>query len=285
MKVIAIDNLLWDIFEGGTKKAGGAGANFIYNLAQVGADATIISAIGKDSLGNELKAVLNQHNIQHYLQENEYPTSTVDANVDKSGVPHWTIHENIAWDYILPDDRLLQLSQSADLIYFGTLTQRSETSRKTIQQMILERKLGAKTFVDVNIRQHYYSKEILEFCINNASYLKVSDEEMPVVAKALDLPENPNNFFAAIKDKVELFIFTKGSDGSSLYRGGEVSHHHGFEVKVKDTVGAGDSFSAAVCALALKGLDLDTINHFANSIASYTCQKEGGMNPIPFLIL
>lgn len=284
MKIVALDALLWDIFDDGTKKIGGAGSNFIFHLSHLGADATIISAIGDDDLGKDLKAILEQNHIDHYLQIVDYPTSTVNANVGPDGVPNWQIHEDVAWDNIEYDQKIKELAQDADLIYFGTLPQRNPKTRKTIQQMVTDKKSGAKTFVDVNIRQHYYDKESLEFCLNNADYLKISDEEMPIVAKTLGLPENPDDFYNAIKDKVEMFIYTQGGKGSTIYRGNEKSHHNGFKVALKDTVGAGDSFSATACSLALNGADLDVINHFANAVAAYVCSNEGAMHPVPFKV-
>ncbi len=281
MKVIALDALGWDMFESGVKKVGGAGSNFIYHMHHMGADATIISAIGKDELGRDLKAFLKQNNISSHLQVNNYPTSIVEANVNDDGIPNWQIHESVSWDYIVYDSYIDTLTQKADVIYFGSLPQRNKQTRQTIRQMIHSKKPSAKIFVDVNIRQHYYNREILNFCLNNADFLKISDEEMPIFAHTLSLPESPDDFYQRIKDKVEMFIFTRGSEGARIYRGGEISDHKGFNIALKDTVGAGDSFCATVCALTMTGNDLMSINHFANSVAAYICRCEGAMHPIP----
>ncbi len=284
MKVIALDALGWDIFESGVKKAGGAGTNFIYYMHHMGADAAIISAIGKDEFGRDLKLFLKQNNIHAHLQVNNHPTSIAKANVNDDGIPHWQIHKRVSWDYITYDAHIHALTQKADIIYFGSLLQRNEQTCQTLRQIISHKKPSAKSFVDVNIRQDYYTPEILDFCLNNADFLKISSEEMPVFARTLSLPENPDDFFQSIKDKVEMFIFTRGSKGARIYRGNEISEHKGFHSVLKDTVGAGDSFSATACALALKGYDLTAINHFSNSVASYICSKEGAMQPIPLKI-
>lgn len=284
MKIVALDVLLWDMFADGSKKIGGAGSNFIFHLSHLGADATIISAIGNDDLGAELKDILNENNISYYLQVNDYPTSTVNANVGADGVPNWQIHENVAWDHIVYDDEINRLTKEADLLYFGTLPQRNDETRQTIREMVKNKKPDAKTFVDVNIRQNYYDKDSLEFCINNADFLKISDEEMPIISQTLNLPNNPDDFFEAIKGKVDMFIYTMGGAGSIIYRADDKSHHKGFKVELKDTVGAGDSFSATAVALALVDTPIDQINHFANAVAAYVCSNEGAMHPVPFTV-
>ncbi|HOJ09547.1 MAG TPA: carbohydrate kinase [Clostridiales bacterium] len=305
--IAGVGEILWDMLPSG-KQLGGAPANFVYHASALGADAYIVSTVGNDNLGRE---IINKINIMglssRYIQiNNNHPTGTVEVKLDNRGIPSYFIHENVAWDYIYSEKEESELLGKADAICFGTLGQRSETSRNTILKMLENAREASKAedpenvenaesqcirVFDINLRQHFYNKEIIHNSLKHADIFKLNDEELPVVSKLLGLgheicEEDKNSTLnilwkLAEKYSLKLIALTRGSKGSLLLSEGRVSDHPGFPADIVDTVGAGDAFTAAVIMGFLKKLDLDEINCLANRIGSYVCTREGGTPKLP----
>ena len=190
---------------------------------------------------------------------------------------------DVAWDFIPSTRDLLELARSADAICFGSLAQRSEPSRQTIHALLSESRADAIKIFDVNIRQQFHSKEIIQQSLHLANTLKVSEEELPTLLSALDIHHEGEDALKLIIEEysLEAIALTMGAKGSVIISGGEVSRHSGFPAKVVDTVGAGDSFTAALATGLLNGFSLDEINEKANRLASFVCGQSGGTPTIP----
>jgi fructokinase len=307
--IIGVGEILWDVLPGG-KKLGGAPTNFTYHASALGTDAYIVSSVGKDNLGNEIIDRVNELGLssQFIQSDRKHLTGTVDVTLDHKGIPSYIIHENVAWDYIKDTEECLELARKADAICFGSLGQRSQTSRNTILKILQSSNSSGsnnclKVF-DINLRQHFYNKEIIQTSMEYANVLKFNDEEFPVVIKLLgldnyirldniikthniDAVDENSNFYIDILTNLtkmyslNLIAVTHGSKGSLLFSKGQISSHPGFQVEVVDTVGAGDAFTAAVVTGLQNGLNLDEINDLANKLASYVCSREGGTPNLP----
>jgi fructokinase len=174
-------------------------------------------------------------------------------------------------------------ARSADAICFGTLAQRSATSRAAIQQLVGETPVGALRVFDINLRQLYYSREVIEQSLGLANVLKLNDDELPVLATTFGLTGSTANQIELLADRFaqRVIALTRGPRGSLLYRDGRWSDCASRPVEVVDTVGAGDSFTAALVMGLLYNLDLDEINSFANEVARYVCSQDGATPRTP----
>ena len=278
--VIGIGELLWDILPEG-KKLGGAPCNFVYHAQQQGANGLALSAVGKDSLGKEIMEVLKQKNLSTALiQVNVKPTSTVDVTLNLDGVPEYHIHENVAWDYISFNDAIAQRVAEADIICFGSLAQRSSTSRQSLEKILSRCKEDTLVVYDINLRQSYYSREIIEKSLQLCNVLKLNEDELPVVSELLKLssPDDEAQIIELIKKyHLQLVAFTRGSEGSLLVTPTEKSEIPTPKVKVKDTVGAGDSFTAAMMVGFANGQSLHELHQKAVEISAFVCTSDGAM--------
>jgi fructokinase len=280
LKVIGIGELLWDVLPEG-KKLGGAPCNFVYHAQQQGANGMVMSAVGDDKLGKEIIEVLKQKNLNaDLIQVNNKPTSTVDVILNAAGVPEYRIHENVAWDYIRFNESCRQKAAEADILCFGSLAQRSATSQQSIEQILRSSKPGALIVYDINLRQSYYSKEIIENSIQLCNVLKLNEDELPVVSSLLKLPSS--NDEAQIMELIKrydlkLVAFTRGSEGSLLITPKEKSELPTPKVEVKDTVGAGDSFTAAMMIGFARGQSLSELHQKAVEISAFVCTSNGAI--------
>ena len=256
--VVGIGELLWDMLPSG-KKAGGAPINFVYHASCLGAEGYAISAVGDDELGKEIVDELDKNHIQHLIEKVPYPTGTVQVEL-REGIPTYTIHERVAWDHISPTSDAIDLAEKADAICFGPLAQRSRQSRETIQAISSFAPKDAYRLLDINLRQRYYDKELIEESLYLANVLKVNDEEFNVLRDLFGL---------------RMFVLTAGSSHSTIYTREEISTLPTPEVTVADTVGAGDAFSGALIISLLKGKSLSEAHHFAVKTAAFVCTKEG----------
>ena len=278
--VIGIGELLWDILPEG-KKLGGAPCNFVYHAQQQGANGLALSAVGKDSLGKEIMEVLKQKNLSTALiQVNDKPTSTVDVTLNLDGVPEYHIHENVAWDYISFNDAIAQRVAEADIICFGSLAQRSSTSRQSLEKILSRCKEDTLVVYDINLRQSYYSREIIEKSLQLCNVLKLNEDELPVVSELLKLssPDDEAQIIELIKKyHLQLVAFTRGSEGSLLVTPTEKSELATPKVQVKDTIGAGDSFTAAMMVGFSKEQSLEELHRKAVEISGFVCASVGAM--------
>lgn len=282
--LVGIGELLWDIFPTG-KELGGAPANFAYQASALGGEGLIVSGVGSDRLGDEMLERLEALSLsRHYVvSDAEHPTGTVSVKVGAKGKPSFAIQGNVAWDFIPKTKELIELGQRADAVTFGTLAQRSAVSRATIQAFISQIPSSVLRIFDINLRQRFYSKEIIQWSLKACNILKVNDQELLVLAHLLSMEGDERQLLGELSRRfnLELIAITKGVRGSLLYAHGQISVHDGYKTKVVDTVGGGDAFTAALTLGMLTGSDLGTINNYANRVASFVCSKRGATPLLP----
>lgn len=273
--IIGIGELLWDMLPGG-KELGGAPANFAYHANFFGANSTIISALGNDENGEEIELLLKENKLKYSINTVHYPTGWVSVKLN-NGIPNYVIHENVAWDFIALKDEVIPVLQKADAICFGTLSQRSKVSFDSIHEAI---KLVPKTalkVLDINLRQSFYTKDIVEASLKCANVVKLNDEELMVLSGMFHLPSNVDEACKQLLNQfnLKLLAFTKGAEGSILYAQNETSNYPTPKVKVVDTIGAGDSFTAAMVMGLLNGKQLKQIHKEASEHAAKVCTYKG----------
>ena len=274
--VVGIGELLWDMLPEG-KRAGGAPINFVYNATQLGADGYAISAVGKDALGDEIIKELEKSHIHHVLERNDYPTSIVEV-VLNNGIPAYTIVEGVAWDHLAATAEEIAVVQKADAVCFGTLALRSPQTRQAVITLLKNAPQAAYKLFDVNLRSNYYSKELIDELLQEANVFKINDEEMVKVQELFGLHLSDEEICKWFIQKYDLryLIFTAGEKYSIVYSaGGEKSYLDTPKVKVADTVGAGDSFSAGFVMGLLTGKSMREAHKQAVATAAFVCTKSG----------
>jgi len=274
---IGLGEVLWDLLPSG-KQLGGAPTNFAYISTLLGDRGVVASRVGDDELGRKAAARLKKLGVKtSYLQgDPEYPTGTVGVLLQRGGQPQFTIHESVAWDFLSWTENWKKLAGEADAVCFGTLAQRSAQSRGTIAKF-LRATSGIRVF-DVNLRQDFYTAEILRRSISMVTIVKMNHDELPVVLKLLKLMPRRGEF--SVKRLLEfgpkLVCITRGNRGSLLLTETASDEHPGFSVRVRDTIGAGDAFTAGLVHEYLRGAMLDKMNDTANRIASWVASRAGG---------
>jgi fructokinase len=276
--VIGIGEILWDILPSG-KQLGGAPANFAYHAHALGARSRVISRVGQDSPGMEILQRLHGLGlpIADIQVDPSAPTGTVSVELSADGQPRFTIHEGVAWDNLTPDKNALAAVAQADAVSFGTLAQRCEPARGAIQALLAAARPGALRILDLNLRQHYFSRQIIETSLRLANVVKFNDSELPVLAELLGLRGSARSQIEQLarQHAQRLVCLTRGAHGSLLYSGGQWADDPGQAITVKDTVGAGDAFTAALAMGMLAGQSLDAINRDANQLARHVCSHAG----------
>jgi fructokinase len=280
LNAIGIGEVLWDLLPTG-KLVGGAPSNFAYHTQQQGASSCIVSAVGNDSNGNEIKEALLKKNLTtDYIQTVDYPTGTVDVNLNSSGEPSYSINENVAWDYIsLPKNIDKQIKHTA-ILCFGSLAQRNAYTRNSIKKIIQKVNDDCLIVFDINIRQSYYNKEIIQESLAFCNVLKLNVDELAILRSLLNLK--------GLDDKVvieklmkqynlKLVALTYGSKGSVLMTPNNVSQLKTPKINVLDTIGAGDSFTATMAMEFVKDKSLDKVHQRAIEVSSFVCQSNGAM--------
>lgn len=279
--IAGIGELLWDVLPTG-KRAGGAPINFVYHATQLGAKGYAISAIGKDTLGEEIVKELDNNNIAHCLGLVDFPTGTVQVELN-DGIPTYNIIENVAWDHIPLTGSAIEIIKNAKAICFGTLAQRHKDSQETLSALLSYSREDSLKFFDINIRQHYYSKELITDLLEKANVLKINDEELELLRPMLELKGNDEDCCRTLLSRFNLkyVILTAGSKFSSIYTENETSTIQTPKVTVADTVGAGDSFSGAFVYSILTGKTLKEAHRIAVDTAAFVCTKEGAWPEYP----
>lgn len=273
--VVGIGELLWDVFPD-QKKAGGAPINFVYHATQMGAEGCAISAVGNDVFGTEIIQELEKNHICNYIEKVEHPTGSVLVELN-NGSPTYTIIEGVAWDYLPLTQQAVELVKNADAICFGTLAQRSPVSHETIKTLLEYAPEKALRFFDINLRQHYYSKELIEESLQKANVFKLNDEELAILRPMFDLKGSDDEICRTFMEKYNLhyLVLTAGSVSSTIYSPAEKSAIPTPKVTVADTVGAGDSFSGAFVYSILTGKSLQEAHQKAVDIAAFVCTQQG----------
>ena len=281
--VVGIGEILWDVFPKG-KKLGGAPLNFSHHCGQLGASAHPVSAVGADADGAEIRQILASKNLPDAQVQTDtaHPTGRVNVTL-QNGKPTYEILAEVAWDYIRFDQNLRDLASRADAVCFGSLAQRSPVSRATILAFLEAMRPEALRIFDVNLRQNFYSKEILETSLRHANIFKLSDEELPTLAGFFDLSGEVLEQLQALRRMFDLRLvaYTRGGEGSLLVTANETSNHLGIPTEVVDTVGAGDSFTATLCMGLLQNLPLGEINQRACRVAAFVCSQSGATPNLP----
>ena len=283
--IVGIGELLWDVFPDGRKVAGGAPFNFAFHCQQLGYEAVIVSRVGADDLGRELRDEAKRLGLSdEFIQtERDHPTGTVQVSVDATGQPTYTITENVAWDFIEWDDNAERLAETCHCVCFGTLAQRHPVSRFTIRQFIgLGADLSSTLCVfDVNLRPPFLPPaQLLRECCELSDLVKVNGDEWGDLADLYDMPSTDLPFWLRRHGGKPgtIWIVTEGGDGvwvdppQPILGGG----FKGIDARVIDTVGAGDAFTAAMVCLHLEGRPLRECAQFANHYAARVCEHQGG---------
>ena len=273
--VVGIGELLWDVFPD-QKKAGGAPINFVYHATAMGAEGYAISAVGNDVFGTEIVSELEKNGIGNYIEKVQYPTGSVFVELN-NGCPTYTINENVAWDFIPLTRQAIELVQKADAVCFGTLAQRSPVSHETIKSLLSYTRKDALRFFDINLRQHYYNREVIEESLALANVFKLNDEELLILRPMFGLEGDDDTVCRELISRYNLqyLVLTAGSTGSSIYSPTEKSEIPTPRVQVADTVGAGDSFSGAFVYSILTGKSLSEAHRKAVEVAAFVCTRQG----------
>ena len=283
-KVVGLGEVLWDILPERTC-LGGAPANFAYITTLMGDHGIVASCTGEDSLGVEALRRLEELglDIDHVQTDRVHPTGTVNVKVDGKGIPHYEIAHPVAWDFLQWTLSWQHLAEKADAVCFGSLAQRSEQSRATIRRFVSSASPAAAKIFDVNLRQSYYSREVLTESMRLADIVKLNDEELPTIMSLIGLPQGDELSSAQrLVDTYDLRLvcMTRGGRGSLLVQDGARSEHPGFRVNVADTVGSGDAFTAGLVHEYLHGASLDLMNEVANLVGAWVASEVGAM-PTP----
>lgn len=278
--VTGIGEVLWDMLPQG-KKLGGAPGNFCFHAGNVGAKAALVSAIGKDEPGKEIKEILIGKGLHFMPNYSDYPSGYVSVELN-NGIPSYVIHEGVAWDDISLSPEAIDWIKSTDAICFGTLAQRSVISREAIFNAIQAAPDHALKVLDINLRQHYYSKDLLKKSFDLANLVKLNDEELVIVSEMFGLKGNENEQCKELMEKfgLKLLALTKGSEGSWLFTPSEESYQKVPKVEVVDTIGAGDSFTAVMVMGLLNNKPLAQLHREASEYAAKVCTYSGAMPAI-----
>lgn len=283
--VVGLGEVLWDLLPQG-KQMGGAPINFAYHASRLGHQACSVSAVGCDSLGQELIECLKRKRMDIVIPQTDYPTGTVQVTLDGNGIPQYHICRDVAWDYIPYTDRMDEIARRTDAVCFGSLAQRSAASRETIYRYLdamSESDCTWKIF-DVNLRQHFYDREVLRESLNRCNVLKINDEELPIVSSLLSVQgEKPEEqcFDLLRQYSLRMVIYTCGIRGSYVYTLDSVSFAETPCVEVADTVGAGDSFTGAFAGALLNGKSMREAHQIAVRVSAYVCTQHGAMPDVP----
>ena len=292
--VVGIGEALFDCLPEG-RKLGGAPANFAYHVSQFGLDGCAISAIGDDELGEEIVETFERVNLNHILPKVEQPTGTVKVTLDSKGVPQYDICLGVAWDNIPLTAEMLDVARQTEAICFGSLAQRSEVSRRTIHAFLDAAPKDALRVFDINLRQSWFTAEVIAESLNRANVLKINDEELDVVATMLlGVPTVPGKLIAEDADKtravcrdliakydLRMLILTCGAIGSYVFTADSERYVQTPKVKVADTVGAGDSFTATFVAQILLGKSIRQAHEKAVAVSAFVCTQNGAMPVLP----
>ena len=290
--VIGLGEVLWDVLPSG-KQIGGAPANFAFHVSQFGLPVRVVSAIGSDALAEETRQVFDERKLQSIMPSLPQPTGTVIAEIDEAGVAHYTFPDNVAWDNIPFTPEMEAVARQTQAVCWGSLAQRSEVSRKSILQFVdaVPDGEGQYKIFDINLRQNFYTKEVIIESLQRANVLKINDEELVIVARMFGL--QGTDLEAKCRTLLQNFhlgmlILTCGENGSYIFTPdtadcplGGTSFMETPKVKVNDTIGAGDSFTGTLVASLIEGLPIREAHARAVRVSAYVCTQAGAMPVLP----
>lgn len=285
--VVGLGEVLWDVLPDG-KKLGGAPANFAYHAGQFGLDTLAVSALGKDALADETIAALDERGLKYLLPRVDYPTGTVQVTLTVDGIPTYEIKENVAWDNIPYTPELAEIASNCRAVCFGSLAQRNVTSWATIRQFLDNTPTDCLKVFDINLRQQFYTKDVIEESLKRCNILKINDEELVIIKRMygyddLDMRGICEKILADYQ--LKMLVLTCGTNGSYVFAPGLTSFQETPKVKVADTVGAGDSFTGSFCAAILNGKSLEDAHRKAVAVSAFVCTQNGAMPKYPVDLL
>jgi fructokinase len=282
--VVGIGEILWDLLPSG-RQMGGAPANFAFHARALGAESAIVSAVGDDEPGRAILAELDRRGLNRggIATVPFVPTGQVEVRLDAAGVPRYEIREGVAWDEIPWTPRAAELAAAADAVSYGTLAQRSEVSRRTIDAFLAATRPDCLRVLDLNLRQAYYGRELIRGLLERTTILKLNDDELRIVGGMLSLPGPETEVLRGLLKAFPLtaIALTKGRAGSRLIGRDRDVVHPGYPVEPVDTVGAGDAFTAALVTGLLTNKSWEDISETANRLASHVCTRQGAWPDAP----
>lgn len=283
-KVVGLGEMLWDMLPSG-KQLGGAPSNFAYISNLLGNEGIVASRVGSDALGSEAVQRLSALGVttQHVQSDPSRATGTVQVVVDHAGQPKFTIAEDVAWDFLEWTSDWQTLANAADAICFGSLAQRSAISRATIRQFLQAARKQAVRVFDVNLRQSFFSREVLEESMKRADIVKLNHEELPRIMQLFGLDHRDEIASADTlmeRHRLKLICVTRGCRGSLLIGPSGLNEHPGYRIQVADAIGAGDAFTAGLVHEYLRGTPLPEMNETANRVGAWVASRVGAM-PTP----
>ena len=281
--IVGLGEALWDMLPEG-KKLGGAPANFAYHAGQFGLDTLAVSALGEDKLAEETVEALEKNGLNYLMPRVPYNTGTVLVTLTGDGIPTYEIKENVAWDNIPFTPEIEDVARNCRAVCFGSLAQRNIVSQQTIRKFLEATPADCLKICDINLRQQFYSKEILEDSFRCCDILKINDEELVVVSRMFgyqDLDERAVCQQVVRDYGLRMLVLTCGTNGSYVFYDGKVSFQDTPKVEVADTVGAGDSFTGSFCAAILNGKPVEEAHSIAVEVSAYVCTQNGAMPKYP----
>ena len=278
--VVGLGEVLWDVFPD-SRQPGGAPANVAFQAGQLGGRGAVASRIGSDDLGEELHAYLDQRrlDLSAMQRDPDHPTGRVTVDVSDPHHPSYVIHENVAWDFIAADAALLAIAAQADAICFGSLAQRSPTSRASIHTALAAARPECLIVFDVNLRQHWWDADVVTRSVEASQIVKLNHEEVQTLAPLLNAPDDPIEFARALLKRFGLraVCITRAEHGCLLVSESESVDLPGIAVDVVDAVGSGDAFSAALIVATLCGWPLRCAGELANRVGALVATRPGAM--------
>ena len=283
--VVGLGEALWDCLPEG-KKLGGAPANFAYHAGQfLGQENTLaVSALGEDSLADETEASLKEHGLNYLMPRVPYPTGTVHVTLSGDGIPTYDIKENVAWDNIPFTPEIEEVARNCKAVCFGSLAQRNVVSRENIHRFLDATPADCMKIFDINLRQQFYTKEVIQASLRRCNVLKINDEELVLIGRMFGYPglDIENKCWLILgKYNLDMLVLTCGTNGSYVFTPGQISFQETPKVEVADTVGAGDSFTGSFCAAILEGKPVAEAHKRAVQVSAFVCTQNGAMPVIP----
>lgn len=283
--VVGLGEALWDVLPEG-KKLGGAPANFAFHAAQFGRRAIAVSAVGEDNLGRETLEEFSKKNLNVLMPRVPYATGTVQVTVDEQGIPTYDIKENVAWDNIPFTPEIEDVAKRCEAVCWGALAQRNVVSRQTIQKFLdaMPSDGNRLRIFDINLRQNFYTPEVIQDSLQRCNILKINDEELVTISRLFGYPglDIRNKCWLLLgKYNLRMLVLTCGVNGSYVFTPGHVSYQPTPKVEVADTVGAGDSFTGSFCASLLRGRSVAEAHETAVRVSAYVCTQKGAMPRLP----
>ena len=277
--VVGLGEALWDVLPDG-KKLGGAPANFAYHAGQFGLDTIAVSALGEDKLAEETIKALEEHGLTYLMPRVPYPTGTVQVTLSGDGIPSYEIRENVAWDNIPYTPEMTDIAKHCRAVCFGSLAQRNVTSWATIRQFLDDTPEDCLKIFDINLRQQFFTKNVIEESLKRCNVLKINDEEVVTFShlfgyEGLDMRETCLKILSTYG--LQMLVLTCGTNGSYVFTPSITSFQDTPKVEVADTVGAGDSFTGSFCAAILNGKSIEEAHKIAVKVSAYVCTQNGAM--------